>query len=165
MMQPRDNMLSKISGSTNALTLKGRFSEDISITGKGAGSLPTASSIVSDLERIARDETPVSWPKVIEPLEIMPFRDTIFRHNLRFEVYDEPGIVGMIGKILAESGINIYALEQLPQYHRIGNGKRETVIFTITLEPCFEGVLQEALDKINLASFMIQPVNVLRESQ
>jgi len=73
--------------------------------------------------------------------------------------------VGMIGKILAESGINIYALEQLPQYHRIGNGKRETVIFTITLEPCIEGVLQEALDKINLASFMIQPVNVLRESQ
>ena len=165
MMQSRDNMLSKISGSTNALTLKGRFSEDISITGKGAGSLPTASSIVSDLERIARDETPVSWPTVIEPIEIMPFRDTIFRHTLRFEVYDEPGIVGMIGKILAESGINIYALEQLPQYHRIGNGKRETVIFTITLEPCIEGVLQEALDKINLASFMIQPVNVLRESQ
>ena len=158
-------MLSKISGSTNALTLKGRFSEDISITGKGAGSLPTASSIVSDLERIARDETPVSWPTVIEPIEIMPFRDTIFRHTLRFEVYDEPGIVGMIGKILAESGINIYALEQLPQYHRIGNEKRETVIFTITLEPCIEGVLQEALDKINLASFMIQPVNVLRESQ
>ena len=91
-------MLSKISGSTNALTLKGRFSEDISITGKGAGSLPTASSIVSDLERIARDETPVSWPTVIAPLEIMSFRDTIFRHTLRFEVYDEPGIVGMIGK-------------------------------------------------------------------
>ncbi len=165
MMQSRDNMLSKISGSTNALSLKGRFSENVSLSGKGAGSLPTASSIVSDLERIARDETPVSWPTVIEPLEIMPFRDTIFRHTLRFEVYDEPGIVGMIGKILAESGINIYALEQLPQYHRIGNGKRETVIFTITLEPCIEGVLQEALDKINFASFMIQPVNVLRESQ
>ena len=40
MMQSRDNMLSKISGSTNALTLKGRFSEDISITGKGEGAFP-----------------------------------------------------------------------------------------------------------------------------
>ena len=164
MMLPRENVLSKINGSTNALSLKGRFSEDISLIGKGAGSLPTASAIVSDLNRIARNEKPIPLPSNTEFFQLMPFNESFFRHTLRFEVYDEPGIVGMIGKILAESGIHIYALEQLPQYHRIGDAERESVIFTITLEPCSEGVLWEALDKINLASFMIQPVNVLRES-
>ena len=164
MMIPNDAVLAKITGSTNVVSLKGRFSEDITLSGKGAGSLPTASAIVADLCWIAKNPSSQPCPIPANSLHLLPFDDYIFRHTLRFEVLDAPGIVANIGQNLAEKGINIYALEQLPQYHRLGEENRELVIFTITLEPCKEGLLQVALKEINQAPFMLKPVNVLRES-
>ena len=60
--------------------------------------------------------------------------------------------------------INIYALEQLPQYHRIGKKGEETVIFTLTLQNCKEGLVLKALEEINQADYMLKPVVLLRES-
>ena len=86
-----------------------------------------------------------------------------FRHTLRFEVRDHPGIFGHYGKIFEKHSINIYALEQLPQYHRIGEQGEEIVIFTLTLQNCKEGILLKALDEINQAEYMKKPVVLLRE--
>ncbi len=86
-----------------------------------------------------------------------------FRHTLRFEVRDHPGIFGHIGKIFEQHSINIYALEQLPQYHRIGKKGEENVIFTLTLQNCQEGLVLKALKEINQADYMLKPVVLLRE--
>jgi len=51
LMIEKDDMLAKITGSTNAVTLSGKYADDITLIGKGAGSLPTASAIVSDLNK------------------------------------------------------------------------------------------------------------------
>ncbi len=164
MMLPKEDVLAKITGSTNVITLHGKHAEDITLIGKGAGSLPTASAIIADLNRIRRHPAPFPPPHTSKRLKLMPFKDYSFRHTLRFEVLDKPGIVGIIGQIFAGRSINIYALEQLPQYHRINGRDRETVIFSLTLEPCREGILQDALTEINTQDFMLNPVNVLRES-
>jgi prephenate dehydratase len=86
-----------------------------------------------------------------------------FRHTLRFEVRDQPGIFGHYGSIFERHSINIYALEQLPQYHRIGKEGDETVIFTLTLQNCKEGLVHKALKEINQADYMLKPVVLLRE--
>ena len=46
--------VAEIGGSTNILSIQGKFSEEISMVGKGAGSLPTASALVADLEKISK---------------------------------------------------------------------------------------------------------------
>ena len=163
LMIEKDDMLAKITGSTNAVTLSGKYADDITLIGKGAGSLPTASAIVSDLNKIQRHPEPFPPPPSNKKLEIESMDNIQFRHTLRFEVRDQPGIFGHYGSIFERYSINIYALEQLPQYHRIGKEGEETVIFTLTLQNCKEGLVQKALKEINQADYMLKPVVLLRE--
>ncbi|MEZ7974005.1 MAG: homoserine dehydrogenase [SAR324 cluster bacterium] len=163
LMIEKDDILAKIAGSTNAVTLTGKFAEDITLIGKGAGSLPTASAIVSDLNKVQSHPEPFPPPPASRELVIESMDEISFRHTLRFEVRDHPGIFGHYGKIFERLSINIYALEQLPQYHRIGKEGEETVIFTLTLQNCKEGLVQKALEEINQAGYMLKPVVLLRE--
>jgi len=163
LMIEKDDILAKVSGSTNAITLSGEFSEDITLIGKGAGSLPTASAIVADLKKVQNHPNPFPSPPISREMEIQPMEEIKFRHTLRFEVRDHPGIFGHYGKIFERHSINIYALEQLPQYHRIGKQGEEIVIFTLTLQKCNEGLVLKALDEINRAEYMRKPVVLLRE--
>ena len=163
LMIEKDDILAKIAGSTNAVTLTGKYAEDITLIGKGAGSLPTASAIVADLNKVQSHPEPFAPPPVSRELAIESMNEISFRHTLRFEVRDHPGIFGHYGKIFERLSINIYALEQLPQYHRIGKEGEETVIFTLTLQNCKEGLVQEALKEINQADYMLKPVVLLRE--
>ena len=163
LMIEKDDILAKVSGSTNAITLSGKYSDDITLIGKGAGSLPTASAIVSDIKKIQNNPNPFPPPPLSRELEIESMEEIKFRHTLRFEVRDHPGIFGHYGKIFERHSINIYALEQLPQYHKIGKQGEEIVIFTLTLQDCNEGLLLKALDEINQAEYMRKPVVLLRE--
>ncbi len=163
LMIEKDDILTKIAGSTNAVTLTGKYAEDITLIGKGAGSLPTASAIVSDLNKVQSHPEPFPPPAASRKLAIKSMDEINFRHTLRFEVRDHPGIFGHYGKIFERLSINIYALEQLPQYHRIGKEGEETVIFTLTLQNCKEGLVQKALEEINQADYMLKPVVLLRE--
>ena len=163
LMIEKDDMLAKITGSTNAVTLSGKYADDITLIGKGAGSLPTASAIVSDLNKIQRHPEPFPPPPSNKKLEIESMDNIQFRHTLRFEVRDHPGIFGHYGSIFERHSINIYALEQLPQYHRIGKEGEEIVIFTLTLQNCTEGLILKALEEINKADYMLKPVVLLRE--
>ena len=163
LMIEKDDILTKIDGSTNAVTITGKFAEDITLIGKGAGSLPTASAIVSDLNKIHGHPEPFPPHPAYKKLAIESMDEISFRHTLRFEVRDHPGIFGHYGKIFERLSINIYALEQLPQYHRIGKEGEETVIFTLTLQDCKEGLVQKALKEINQADYMLKPVVLLRE--
>ena len=54
LMVPRGGAVADIGGSTNIVSIEGKFSEEISMVGKGAGSLPTASALVADLEKISK---------------------------------------------------------------------------------------------------------------
>jgi len=163
LMIKKDDILAKISGSTNAVTFTGKYTEDITLIGKGAGSLPTASAIVSDLNKVQSHPEPFPQPTGSRKLEIESMDNIQFRHTLRFEVRDQPGIFGHYGSIFEQLSINIYALEQLPQYHRIGKEGEETVIFTLTLQNCKEGLVHKALKEINQAGYMLKPVVLLRE--
>lgn len=163
LMIKKDDILAKISGSTNAVTFTGKYTEDITLIGKGAGSLPTASAIVSDLNKVQSHPEPLPQPTGSRKLEIESMDNIQFRHTLRFEVRDHPGIFGHYGSIFERHSINIYALEQLPQYHRIGKEGEEIVIFTLTLQNCTEGLILKALEEINQADYMLKPVVLLRE--
>ena len=161
LMIDEHDPVAMVAGGTNIVTVSGKFSEDISLIGPGAGSLPTASAIVADIQLAASGQKAVVPAKSTDSVELIPFADLEFRHTLRFEVNDQPGIIGSIGTILAENGISIYAIEQLPQYQ--SGEDSGTAIFTATLDRCREGTIQSALDKINKESYIAKPTAILRE--
>lgn len=163
LMIPEEHPLAKVTGSTNIVTVQGKYSDDISLEGKGAGSLPTASAIVADVYKTASLASPASLTiKHSTSYKLQSFSEYHFKHTLRFEVYDSAGIVGHVGSLLEKYGISIYTLEQLPQYH-IHEDNKDTVIFILTLDACLEGTVQKAIKEINAGPYMAKPVYVLRE--
>lgn len=55
---PKDHMLATVKGSFNAVFLKCSMADDLMLYGRGAGDLPTASAVVSDVLNAAVEEKP-----------------------------------------------------------------------------------------------------------
>lgn len=72
MLLPKNHPLSNVNGSFNAIFVKGNMVGDLMFYGRGAGSLPTASAVVSDVIAAARHKhlhVDVDW--TAEKMEIL----------------------------------------------------------------------------------------------
>ncbi len=56
---PKEHMLATVKGSFNAVFLRCSMADDLMLYGRGAGDLPTASAVVSDVLNAAVQEAPV----------------------------------------------------------------------------------------------------------
>ena len=74
--------LASVRGSYNAIYVKGNGIDDVMLYGRGAGSLPTGSSVVSDIMEVAKN---VSYN---ETGRLKPFYyvKKIFTHLVRFNL-------------------------------------------------------------------------------
>ncbi|MBQ8281419.1 MAG: homoserine dehydrogenase [Lachnospiraceae bacterium] len=75
-MLKQDNPLYMVSGVFNAIMVKGNMLDEVMCYGKGAGKLPTASAVVSDVIDIAKHPNkniPIIWEQ--EKLELGKFED------------------------------------------------------------------------------------------
>ena len=92
--------------------------------GRGAGSEPTASSVLADIIDISRvlENPPATWvPALGCPLEVLtaqkmiPVADIETCYYLRFSMLDTPGALSNATKIMADAGISIEAIIQKEQ--------------------------------------------------
>lgn len=120
-MIPFDNLLSNVNGSLNAITISGDSVGDILLYGHGAGMMPTASAVVSDVVDLARNilsginqRIPVlSYQREkIRRIPVLPIDDIFTRYYFRFSVADRPGVLSKISGILGSHGISIKSVHQ-----------------------------------------------------
>ncbi len=120
-MIPDDNQLSKISGTLNAITVTGDAIGDVLLSGHGAGRLPTASAVISDIVDIARNvmagiarRIPVLsyQPEYIRTIPVMPIEDLHTHYYLRMAALDKPGVLSIIAGALGNHGISIKSVHQ-----------------------------------------------------
>ena len=120
-MIPENNQLSKINGTLNAITITGDAIGDILICGHGAGQLPTASAVISDVVDIARNimagiahriPTLAYQPEYIRKLAVMPMAKLYTHYYLRLKALDKPGVLSSIAGILGQHGISIQSVQQ-----------------------------------------------------
>ena len=120
-MIPCDNLLSSVNGALNAIMITGDAVGDILLYGRGAGMMPTASAIVSDVVDIARNllagavgRVPVlSYQRShIHSIPVMPMDDIISSYYFRFEALDQPGVLSKISGILGTHGISLKSVHQ-----------------------------------------------------
>lgn len=123
-MIPEDNLLSSVSGSLNAVTVSGDCVGDILLYGRGAGMMPTASAVVSDIVDLARNiagETKQRIPALsylaaeIKPLPVVPMDNLFTRYYFRFTATDRPGVLSKIAGILGNHNISIQSVHQKGQ--------------------------------------------------
>ncbi len=120
-MIPADNLLSSVSGSLNAVTVSGDCVDDILLHGHGAGMMPTASAVVSDIVDIARNVAAglrrrvpaLSYRKdAIKAVPVLPMDNLLTRYYFRFTASDRPGVLSKIAGILGNHNISIESVHQ-----------------------------------------------------
>ena len=120
-MVPFSNQLASVSGSMNAVTLTGDGVGSMVLSGRGAGMLPTATAVLSDVADIARNILAGGGIRVpmlsyqathIREVPIRPIDDIRTHYYFRFTVYDRPGVLSKIAGILGNHGISIKSVHQ-----------------------------------------------------
>jgi len=120
-MIPFDNLLTNIGGTVNAITVSGDAVGDILLYGHGAGMMPTASAVVSDIVDIARNLLSGASARVpalsyqgdcIRPIQILPIDELVTHYYFRFSALDRPGVLSTISGILGKHDISIQSVQQ-----------------------------------------------------
>lgn len=120
-MLPKSHLLSSVRGPFNAIHINGHAVGDILLYGRGAGMMPTASAVVSDMIELARGiragcagRVPaLGWPTFgEESLVLRPMDDTVTTYYFRFSAVDQPGVLSKISGVLGQYGISISAVIQ-----------------------------------------------------
>ncbi len=120
-MVPNSHLLSQVSGAFNAVCVRGDALGSSIYYGQGAGSLPTATAVVSDVIDAARAilsgtaPSPAPYGRPVASLErakVIPMGGTSHEYYLRFHVADRPGVLATIASYLAEEGISIATVAQ-----------------------------------------------------
>ena len=108
-MVPSASQIAKVDGVYNAIQLVGDAVEDVVLYGRGAGSMPTGSAVVSDVMAIARNllkdaagrVPPASYqPDQRRPLRMRPMEEITSLYYIRFMVLDRPGVLSQIAGVL-----------------------------------------------------------------
>ena len=111
------NPLAHVPDAYNAVTVHGDAVGDTLYYGLGAGQMPTASAVVADLVDTALGRSVITFAERDlfgggEVCAMLPIGDVTSRDYLRFDVRDEPGVLGCIAGVLGSHGISIASVLQ-----------------------------------------------------
>ena len=149
-MIPSASPLAAVSGVFNAIFLTGDAVGDLMFYGRGAGQMPTASAVLSDVVEIARriahgiPSLAIELPSVgPTPLPLTPMEAIRCRYYLRVTAQDRPGVLSKVAGILGENDISIANVIQK------GRGVREAVPVVMLTHEARERDMRAALAKID----------------
>lgn len=97
--------LAAVNGVFNAVYVVGDAVGEMMLYGQGAGSLPTASAVLSDVIDIVK-KTPYSRGE-INNLQIKDKDRIVSEYYIRVRVQDKPGVLAAITKVLADHNISV----------------------------------------------------------
>ena len=116
---PKDKMIAKTDGVTNAVSVVGDAVGETMFYGPGAGGPPTASSVISDLIDIARDgKSPMlgyKAPFELNALELLDPSEIRTKYYFRLRVEDKVGVLAKITNLMSENNLSIDSLLQKPK--------------------------------------------------
>jgi homoserine dehydrogenase len=158
----REDVLADVSGSFNAVSVYGSAVGHALFYGRGAGSLPTASAVVSDivqcalgLPQLALRSMPVLSSPPSTPL--LPTDRILARHYLRLTARDEPGVLAGVTRCLGDERISIASFLQ----HEPATGTTG-VPLVITTHHAREGAVRRAIQRIDALPTILAPTVCLR---
>jgi homoserine dehydrogenase len=145
---PRDDILSQVDNEFNAVAVRGDAVGPMVIYGKGAGSHPTASSIVADILRAGRGDGSGGDAHWLHPPPLVSMDEVSLRHYIRMRVMDNPGVMGRVTSHFGMRGISIASLQQ-PEAKM---GHPVPVVFVTHL--CQDRVVTSALSELEAAGLV-----------
>lgn len=157
-----DTPLANINGVLNAISVEGRALGPCLLSGRGAGDLPTAVSVVADLVDVAiakKGGTAGQSTRAIRLAErkLSPTAEVEARYYFRFTVFDRPGVLARITGALGDRGVSI---EQMVQQ---GRGSADVPVEVVILtHESKEAAVQAALATIAKSDYVAKPPRMIR---
>ncbi|HVS25939.1 MAG TPA: homoserine dehydrogenase [Burkholderiales bacterium] len=163
---PARRLIANVEGVMNAVLVKGDAAGATLYYGAGAGAEPTASAVVADLVDVTRMYTAdrkhrvphlAFQPDALTDTPILPISEVQTSYYLRLRVFDKPGVLADITRILADSGISIDAMVQKEP----SEGEEQVDIIMLTHETV-EKRINAAIRKIEKLSTISGKVTRIR---
>jgi homoserine dehydrogenase len=147
--------LARVDGSFNAISIFGHAVGQTMFYGRGAGMMPTASAVVSDIIDVALGNSITTFNSLklrgraeIES-KIGNIQTLTKRFYIRLMAKDEPGVFSKYSKILGDNNISISGALQ----HE-GTGPENTVPVVITTHPTRQENIDKAIKQLTRANFI-----------
>lgn len=113
---PETHPLATVNDCYNGIFLKGNAVGSLMFYGRGAGDLPTASAVVSDVISIVSngisDKMNIYAKPNQEPKKVMSIDDLESEYYIRLIVKDRPGVLGKISSVFGSNGISLSSVIQ-----------------------------------------------------
>ena len=159
----KTSTIANVSGVLNAIALEGRALGPCLLSGRGAGAMPTAVSVVADVVDVARARLNGAAGLMtrgiqLEARPLASMDDVEARYYLRFQVFDRPGVLATITGALGEARVSI---EQMVQQGG-GSSSGEAVQVVILTHEAREKDVQTALRAIAKHDFVARPTHLIR---
>ncbi len=151
-----EHILSSVNGVFNSVLLEGDAVGPILLYGAGAGEMPTASAVVSDIVDVARNiksndinRIPMNYYNNANELTIKTAEEIESRFYLRFSVVDKAGVLGAIADELGSRNISIASVTQ-----KESSEEHDFVPVIITTNMAIEADLKAAVETIEAKDFV-----------
>jgi homoserine dehydrogenase len=158
-MVPLSSPIAHVDGVFNAVLAIGDAVGRSFYQGRGAGSGPTASAVVSDLIDLARGQR---LPTFGVPVESLRRSNAIASgaargsYYIRLMVLDRPGVIADVAAALRDHQVSLEAMLQR------GRAPGETVPVVLTTHETDEGALRSALDRIARLDSVVEPPRLIQ---
>ena len=163
-MIPETHLLASVGGVYNAVHIRGDSCGSLMFSGRGAGQMPTASSVVADIVEIAHNiifhrpsrASLLPTTSVGVEVRLRPMERIRSRYYLRVTAVDKPGVLSKISGVLGEYHISIASMIQK------GRAEAAAVPIVMLTHEAVEGDMQKALKRINQLDVVAQETICVR---
>ncbi len=152
---PKDHPLASVNDVLNGIFVTGDAVGETMFYGRGAGAMPTASSVVGDLINAALARRSGGATLGCTCREHRPLRSTaaiISRYYLRLTVADQPGVLARVARAFGDAGVSIESVVQAPRTAQ----DAEVVFVTHSVR---EGQLQNAVAALRAQTDVVHRID------
>ncbi len=153
-----NELISKVDGVFNGIVVESDFCKKSFFQGEGAGSQPTATSVLSDIIDLSTKEykeKPKPKIKVVKNTNILDRSGSFY---LRFSTIDQSGVISGITNEFKKNNIS---MKSMLQKDGVSNEKKCATI-VVTTHNCLEKDMMRALKKINNLKFVLKKTTYMR---
>jgi homoserine dehydrogenase len=163
---PAKRLIANVEGAMNAVLVEGDAVGSTLYYGKGAGAEPTASAVIADLVDVTRVHTAdpenrvphlAFQPDQLVNLPILPMDKIESSYYLRLRVWDEPGVLADVTRVLADEKISIDAVIQKEPNE--GEDEADLILLTHRTQ---EKLINDSIVRLESMSAVVGKVTRLR---
>ena len=155
---PTDSPMANANGALNAVNIETDHLESLYLEGEGAGGLPTASSVLSDILEISSSSLTkslgFSYSKLLK-FEKFNSSNLESKYYLRIRVNDQPGVLSKITSNFNDNNISIEKILQIP------DNDSDSMPIVITTHKIKSSELLSSVKKIADLEFILDKISLI----